>query len=238
VPPLVAPLLALLALRSSAAVVDLPVAGFGDAVVSVPVGATEKRPVVVALHGYRFRPDWECRNARELFGNRAFVLCPRGVKAPATPGDRQERFTFRGIDDVQKEIAAGLSALSAAYPGYVDTDSRVFYGHSLGAYLGVMITLRDPQKWPLAIFHEGGFGWSVETARAFKKRGGKRVVLACGTKECAAGAKISVRALEAGGVGAKLVDSQESGHHNFGPIIDEIADAVPWLIEGDSRFGS
>ena len=47
-------------LRADGPFVKLPVQGFGDAVVSVPEGATSPRPVVVAVHGNYNRPDSLC----------------------------------------------------------------------------------------------------------------------------------------------------------------------------------
>src|SRR5688500_18592409 len=38
---------------------DLPVPGYGVAVVSMPLGAREPRPVVLALHGNYDRPEWQ-----------------------------------------------------------------------------------------------------------------------------------------------------------------------------------
>src|SRR5262245_46047148 len=41
-------------------ILPLPVEGFADAVVSIPWGATGRRPVVVAAHGYDDRPEGQC----------------------------------------------------------------------------------------------------------------------------------------------------------------------------------
>lgn len=75
----------------------LPIATFGDAVVSVPVGATRAQPVVVAVLGIGDTPEEQCTAWRDIVGARAFVLCPRGAPnmvqeedvepAPPTLGD-------------------------------------------------------------------------------------------------------------------------------------------------------
>src|SRR5687768_13700772 len=51
------PKAALAALRAEW-LITMPVEGFRDARVTVPQGATEPRPVVVALHGAGDRPEW------------------------------------------------------------------------------------------------------------------------------------------------------------------------------------
>lgn len=58
----------------------LAVDGFGDAVVSLPVGATRAMPVVVAVLGIGDTPEEQCTTWQELVGARAFVVCPRGAK--------------------------------------------------------------------------------------------------------------------------------------------------------------
>src|SRR6188768_1132879 len=45
-------------LSEPAELVKLAVPGFGDAVVSLPLGAVEPRHIAVALHGNFDRPEW------------------------------------------------------------------------------------------------------------------------------------------------------------------------------------
>src|SRR5689334_2604590 len=65
--------------------IELPVEGHGAAVVSLPLGARDKRPVVIATHGNYDRPEWQCEVWREIVGDAAFVLCPRGSMRPDSP---------------------------------------------------------------------------------------------------------------------------------------------------------
>src|SRR5262245_9947598 len=69
--------------------------GFGRAVVSLPLGSTGKRPVVIAAHGNYDRPEWQCEVWRGIVRNRGFVLCPRGVPRPDSPSRTDIRFTYR-----------------------------------------------------------------------------------------------------------------------------------------------
>lgn len=65
-------------LSSPSALVELPVPRHGPAVLSIPLGATSRRPVLVAAHGAGDRPEWQCALWRGIVKDRAFVLCPRG----------------------------------------------------------------------------------------------------------------------------------------------------------------
>src|SRR5271165_1233900 len=55
----------------------LPVAGHPDAWMSLPTGATGKRPVVVVIHGAGDRPDWQCGGWRRATSGFPFIVCPR-----------------------------------------------------------------------------------------------------------------------------------------------------------------
>src|SRR5690606_15835456 len=105
-----------------------------DAIVSLPLGATEKRPVVVALHGNYDRPEWQCEIWRGITGGFAFVLCPRGIPRAGAPKS-EDRWEYAGVDKTEKELVAGLEALAKRYPSWVDEGPVLFTGFSLGAIL-------------------------------------------------------------------------------------------------------
>src|SRR5262245_2305001 len=53
--------------------ITLPAEGFEDVFTSVPLGAAEPRPVVVALHGIQDRAEWACGEWRGAAGPHPFV---------------------------------------------------------------------------------------------------------------------------------------------------------------------
>jgi hypothetical protein len=65
----------------------MPVAGFANAVLVSPVGATKAMPLVVAVLGIGDTPESQCKAWREIMGQRAFILCPRFTPhfVPAQP---------------------------------------------------------------------------------------------------------------------------------------------------------
>src|SRR5262249_47960025 len=91
----------------------LPVAGYPDAVVSLPRGAESPRPIVVATHGNYDTPEWQCKTWREIVGDRAFILCPRGIARPDSPAPDDIRFTYSNNQELERELSAGLAALQA-----------------------------------------------------------------------------------------------------------------------------
>ena len=235
--PPVAPAAAGAVLRAPSPYEDLPVPSYGAAVVSLPLGAHGRRPVIVAAHGHRDRPDWQCQVARRFVGDRAFVLCPRGrACAPMAVGE-EPRFTFWDVVQFTKEVEAGLAALRRAYPDFVDLDKPILYGHSTGAYVGADMARRDPARWSRVILAEGGFGgWTLPVAKVFLKGGGARVLFVCGTEACATPSTLAVHALDEAGLPARLGYAVGAGHAGDGPIVEEAVKAFDWVVEGDPRF--
>jgi hypothetical protein len=226
-------------LGADAPLVPLAVDGFADAVVSVPVGATTPRPIVVAAHGNYDRPEWQCEVWRPIVKARAFVLCPRGVARPDSPAADDIRFTYVDNRALEKEVDAGLAALRARFAEWVAPGPVLWGGFSLGAIMGVAIATRRPADFPRLALVEGGHDrWTAATAGAFAKNGGLRVLFACGQKACEHAARSVGAHLERSGAASKMVSSPDSGHTYDGAVAEQVAAAFDWLVEGDPRFSS
>lgn len=199
----------------------------GGDVVSPPVGATEPRPVVIAVHGAGDRPDWACSEWRAIFGPRPFVVCPRG--APTGGGG----FVWHSADALEKAIARATSQVEAKYAPYLAAGPRVYAGFSQGAILGASIVERAPETYPYAVFLEGlGDVAATHFARSFATRGGRRILLACSQAGCEAPRNAAKRTLERGGIEARVVYAGNIGHTVNGDVIAAMREALPWLLEG------
>jgi hypothetical protein len=224
-------------LRSDPPIVPLPVPGFPDAVVSIPIGATSPKPVVVATHGMWDLPEGLCDDQRWIFRDRVWVVCPRGRPMP------DKTFRYDGADALSREIDADVAALSARYPGYVDASAMLYTGFSLGSILGVTIITRDPSRFPRAVLIEGGEDkWTPALAERYARGGGRRVLLACGLRGRLPAAERAADRLRRAGVEAaaflgKLPDTGEFIHWYNGPIADETRARRQWLFDGDPRWG-
>lgn len=222
-------------LRGDAELVGLPVAGFRDAVVSLPLGATTKKPVVLALHGNFDRPEWQCEVWRGIVQNTAFVLCPRGT--PRADAAGLDRWEYGSRAKTREELLAALASLRERYVEHVADGPVVFTGFSLGAILGVGIVQSDPQRFARVVLTEGGQrGWSRATAKTFKAGGGERVLFACGQAGCVQNSKSLVAQLEKEAVPARVVSGGKVGHTYDGAVARAIAENWAWLTEGDPRF--
>lgn len=225
------------ALTATSPFVDLPVEGFGAAVVSLPIGARSKRPLVIATHGNYDRPEWQCEVWREIVADAAFVLCPRGVARADSPSRDDIRFTYENNMALERELDAALKALEARYPGYVDIEAPLYTGFSLGAIMGVSIAVRAPDRFPRMVLVEGGHDkWTRESAAAYAKGTSKRVLFVCSQGHCGPDAKLAGARLEKAGAMSRVARGPNVGHRYDGPTAEETKKALPWVLEGDARW--
>ena len=223
-------------LTAGAALTPLVVQNHQDAIVSLPVGATGSRPLVLALHGNFDRPEWQCAVWRDVTRGYPFILCPRGVPRRDAP-QSLDRWTYGKSGDVRREIDAALAALRDRFGDYIAPGPILYIGFSLGAILGVGIVAGDAERFPRAVLIEGGqSGWTQARAKSYAASGGRRVLFACGQKSCQAEAKGTERLLGRAGLETRSVYGGEVGHAYDGPVADEIARALPWLVRDDPRW--
>ena len=90
--------------------------------------------------------------------------------------------------------------------------------------------------FPFLVLIEGFELWNVPRARAFARAGGKRILFACGSKECAKVAEASVHWLGFAGVEAKLEYAPGMGHTPLGEVMTRIESALPWLLGNDEQW--
>jgi pimeloyl-ACP methyl ester carboxylesterase len=214
----------------------LPVANHPDAWMSLPTGATGKRPVVVVVHGAGDRPDWQCGGWRRATGEYPFVVCPRGAYAPGDSTKSDVRYTHRGGATLLAYIDASLAALQERYPDYVDTSSPVLAGFSLGASEILALAVQDPGRFPRIALVEGATDpWTDARIDAYVAGGGLRVLFGAGQRANEAAAKASAKRLIARGLGARVVYAPVN--HTFEPPLeDAIGGELAWWLAGDARW--
>jgi hypothetical protein len=216
--------------RPRAPFASLEVPGFPAAVVALPAEATRRSRVVVVVHGLGDWPERHCEAWRTVTSARAFVLCPRGERAPerSRPGDL--RYTHPGGAPLRRHLDAALSALAARYGDEVDAQRAALAGFSLGATEVSLLAQADPARFPRVAVLEGGLDvWIGSTVRAFAAGGGERVLFGCGSAWCTPPAIAAASRIEQGGVSV-LVVSTDVGH-TMGPALqDALAGALPWLL--------
>lgn len=213
----------------------LAVPGFADAVIHVPVAATNRRPVLVATHGNYDTPDYQCHVWGQIVRDRGFVLCPRGVRRPDSPSKDDPRFEYASNFALEKELDAGLAALRASFPEHVADGPVVFTGFSLGAIMGVSIASRRPELFGGLVLIEGGDKWSLAGAKKLAPAKA-RVLFACSQPSCSSNARVALGILTRAGVDAALVSGKNEGHTYGGSVRVAYAARFPWVVEPDPRW--
>jgi predicted esterase len=211
--------------RSEAGLTSLDVPGFLPAVFFIP-GGNAVRPLVVAAHGAGGSPDWECEYWRRLTHDSAFVLCLRGT---AMGGDS---FYFKNHYALRDELAAAIKAARARAPR-IAPGSGIYAGFSQGASMGSLVVTTQAQQLPYVVLIEGFEQWNIALGRSFERKGGKGVLFACGTLQCATKADKSQLALGKTTLRARAKHAVGAGHTPVGAVQQAVTENLAWLVEGD-----
>jgi hypothetical protein len=212
--------------------VELPLTGFGPALAAVPLGAREPRPIVIALHGGFDRPEWACGTWTGIVEARAFVLCPRGAK-------KKDRYGWGSSEDVQKELRAALAALKQRFGAHVDTGPVVLTAFAAATPLATEIARQEPEFFQkLVLTGVERDAWSAGHAGVYAKRGGQRVLFVCSDPECEHWAERYLMFTKGAGSWARLADVGDFGRQLDARVATAIRKEIPWLVTGDTRFGS
>jgi len=214
----------------------LTVPGHPDAWLSLPTGATTRRPVVVVVHGAGDRPDWQCGGWRHATDAYPFVVCPKGAhSAESTKGD--ERYTHAGGAALLGHIDAALAALASRYPDHADTSAPLLVGFSLGASEILALAVESPARFPRVALVEGAWdGWTDARVARFLEGGGTRVLYGCGQRACEVAARVTAQRLVRKGLDARVVFARV-GHTFDVPLEEAVREQMGWLVGGDRRWG-
>jgi hypothetical protein len=209
---------------------DLP---NGDrAFVSVPLGATEPRPVMVAVHGAGDRPEWACGGWRGITDAYPFIVCPDG--APKSPDKR--RWSSRAA--ITRGVDAALPALRRRFGAHVAEGAMVYAAFSQGAHHGAWIVRERAADFPLVTLVEGGWGGTGQPgfAEGFSAGGGRRMLFACSTPGCAGLYARPREGLARAGVDVRIFDAGPVGHNLNGEVVAAMKAPFAWLVRGEPRW--
>jgi predicted esterase len=208
----------------------------GDsALVSVPLGTTEPRPVMIAAHGAGDRPEWACGGWRGVTDAFPFIVCPQGT--PTKDG----RFYWRSTAQLDGLVERAVVALRDRFGAYVSKAPMLYAGFSAGAIYGAAMVREKAAQFPVLMLSEGGYDQlTVPTfAAEFKKNGGHRVLLGCSTGAgCVKKLGEAQRLLEHSGVEARVNDAGWVGHNLNAEVVRSLQKDWPWLVRGQEGWSN
>jgi hypothetical protein len=197
-------------------------------VVSIPLGAREARPIMIALHGALDRPEWACGSWRGVSNAYPILVCPRGV-------GHENALGWTSVDDTQRRIARAIAASKKLLGDWVRDDATVVLaGFSMGALHAALLAQREPMRYRRVVLGESAF--RPESAMAFgapwAKGGGERVVLLCSTRGCPAPYRAAGQNVANRGAHARVNDAGTSEHGVFDTVVRSMRRDWPWLVDG------
>lgn len=99
--------------------------------------------------------------------------------------------------------------------------------------MGSLVVTTQAQQLPYVVLIEGFEQWNIALGRSFERKGGKGVLFACGTTQCATKADRSQLALSKTGLRARAKHAVGAGHTPVGAVQQAVTENLAWLVEGD-----
>lgn len=199
--------------------------------VSVPIGAHEPRPIVVALHGGSDRPERACPAWRVAADAYPFVVCPRGW------GGNERRLGWRGVADSTARIARAVAAVKKTFGAWVkDTPAIVLAGFSMGATEVARIAESDPKTYRRIVIGDAAHDprSSLTFSRAWAAGGGERALFMCTTSGCEPSMRAAAKrvAAQKTSASARLVIAPTQVHALSERAASSLRRDWKWLVEG------
>jgi hypothetical protein len=206
------------------------------AYVTPPVGSTEPRPVLVAVHGAIDDAGLMCSAWRLIADVYPFVVCPAGVQV------RKDTYVWPSSAEIRASVDRALAAVRAKYGDRVRPGPIVYAGFSQGANMaGPVLGHAGRGSGAIAfggaVLTEGGYRAfdTPAVAKAFAGQAGERgarVLFTCSQLGCAGGFAGSRAMLEHAGAGAKVTYAGAFGHSMPPPVRQAIHDDFGWVVDG------
>lgn len=199
--------------------------------VSVPLGAQEPRPIVVALHGGSDRPERACPAWRAATDAYPFVVCPHGW------GGNEARLGWRSVADSTERIRRAIAAVKKSFGAWVkETPSVVLVGFSMGASEVARIAESDPKTYRRIVIGDSAHDPrpALLFSRAWASGGGERAMFLCTTSGCEPSMRAAAKrvAAQKTSAAARLVVAPTQKHLLDDRAARSMRRDWKWLVDG------
>lgn len=198
-------------------------------VVSVPLGARDPRPIMVALHGGSDRPELACKGWRIAADAYPFIVCPHGW------GGDEARLAWHSVEDTRERIARAIASVKATFGDRVaGAESIVLAGFSRGASEVAELAEREPAIYRRVVIGDSAHdpGPALRFSRAWGTSGGERVIFMCTTSGCEPSMRAAAKKAAGAGRPALLVVAPTQVHAFSARAAGALRRDWAWLVEG------
>ena len=212
----------------------LELEGGGQAFVALPLGARDKRAVVVGVHGAGDRADWSCSEWQAVTAGWAFVVCPQGVRHPTAP----DAFVWGSAESIASRADQAVRALRERYGQWVGEGPLIYGGWSQGATLASQVIASRPGTYDRAVLVEVGHTPldARQVAASLVAGGVTRAVVSCSSWKCRSFAKDFEAAASRRGLAVRVNDVGLRGHWFDGPVFRTLGPTFVWMVDDQPRF--
>jgi len=197
-------------------------------VLSVPLGAREPRPIMLALHGGSDRPEWACSAWRGVVAAYPFLVCPRGA------GGNEKALGWIGLADTKVRLARAIAATKKIFGKWVREDVPiVIVGFSMGATQTALLAQSEPQVYRRVVLVESSY--NVDPAIAFAKPwaqgGGERALFGCTTSGCEGPYRKATSNVAVQKRPSRLNVAGTRDHGMWADVVRSLRRDWPWVVE-------
>jgi predicted esterase len=202
--------------------------------VAAPVGARDKRAIVVGVHGAGDHADWACSEWHAVVANWAFVVCPQGIRHPTD----KTAFVWGSSEAIAAQADRAVAAVRAKYTQYVADGPLVYGGWSQGATLASEVIRSRPNVYDRAVLVEVGHTPLDASAvvNSFVTSGIRRAVVSCSSSKCRTFAQSFDAAAKRRGLKTERNDVGLRGHWFDEPVFRSLGPKVAWMVSDDPRY--
>ena len=194
---------------------------------SPPLGATDPRPVVVALHGGGDAPEYACGEWRGTFGPWPFILCPYGAKVG------KNLYGWGSGAQARLAVERALVAFRANYPEHLDLRDPVLGGFSRGSMIAPSTLGEAGTTFPAAVLVEGHIADFGSWPKKMEERGLARLLFVDSQGGNYARAQADVKAMERRTkVKARAIYVGPLGHGFFPKTAEGVRKGMAELLGG------
>jgi hypothetical protein len=208
--------------------------GGGHAFVALPVGARDKRVVIVGVHGAGDHPDWSCSEWQAVTAGWAVVVCPVGVKHPTDPA----AYVWSSAEAIAAAADRAVSAVRARYGAWMMDGPLTYGGWSQGGSLAAQVIASRPGTYDRAVLVEVGHTAldANQVAAGLVAGGVRHAVVSCSSWKCRAFARDFEGAARRRLLPARVVDAGIRGHWFDEPVFRALGPTFVWMFEEERAY--